>query len=98
MINANRMRHPDIQWECWDALVLLDKLLEPPMGRQCRQHRMADGQALQLADRFDAGYFDAIVGKTLIDCFLTRTGLRVAYLRMELCMLYDSLSPQDISS
>ena len=35
---------------------------------------MTDGKALQLADRFDAGYFDAIVGKTLIDCFLTRTG------------------------
>lgn len=56
VINANRMRHPDIQWECWDAL--------------------------QLADRFDAGYFDAIVGKTLIDCFLTRTDAAGSIRRM----------------
>ncbi|CAL1157810.1 unnamed protein product [Cladocopium goreaui] len=29
--------------------------------------------ALQLASYFEANYFDAIVGKTLIDCFMTRT-------------------------
>ncbi|CAE7535444.1 unnamed protein product [Symbiodinium pilosum] len=56
VINANRLRHPDIQWECWDAL--------------------------QLADKFDAGHFDAIVGKTLIDCFLTRTDAAGSIRRM----------------
>lgn len=30
-------------------------------------------QALQLASYFEANYFDAIVGKTLIDCFMTRS-------------------------
>ena len=29
-------------------------------------------EALQLASYFEANYFDAIVGKTLIDCFMTR--------------------------
>ncbi|CAJ1450866.1 unnamed protein product [Effrenium voratum] len=35
--------------------------------------RWVCADALSLASHFDAGYFDAIVGKTLIDCFLTRT-------------------------
>ena len=30
VISANRIRYPDIQWECWDAPSLLDKSLEPP--------------------------------------------------------------------
>lgn len=47
VINANRLRHPEIQWECVDAL--------------------------NLARHFEPNYFDAIVGKTLIDCFMTRT-------------------------
>lgn len=46
VINANRLRHPDIQWECWDAL--------------------------KLTDKFELGYFDCVMGKTLIDCFMTR--------------------------
>eukprot|EP00438_Fugacium_kawagutii_P012992 Skav230943 [mRNA] locus=scaffold2774:195990:214141:- [translate_table: standard] len=47
VINANKLRYPDIDWQCLDAL--------------------------QLASHFKANYFDAIVGKTLIDCFMTRT-------------------------
>jgi len=47
VINANKLRYPDIDWLCLDAL--------------------------QLASYFEANYFDAIVGKTLIDCFMTRT-------------------------
>lgn len=33
---------------------------------------LTPNEALQLASYFEANYFDAIVGKTLIDCFMTR--------------------------
>lgn len=36
-------------------------------------------EALQLASYFEANYFDAIVGKTLIDCFMTRKLMEVFF-------------------